>query len=80
MTTKNKETAGAVAIRNPYLEVVGLFIDKEGTGRSLASFTREEEQEFIEMSRRPKLYETISSSIAPAIFGHDGMALMAARC
>jgi hypothetical protein len=69
---KSKDAPNAVAIRNPYLEIVGIHVDTDGTGRSLSSFTREEEQSFIELSRTPNLYDMISSSIAPAIFGHEG--------
>ena len=35
-------TTGAVAIRNPFLDVVGLSVHVEGAGRSNATFTKEE--------------------------------------
>ena len=33
------------------------------------SFTQEEEQQFLELSRQPDLYEKLTSSISPSISG-----------
>jgi DNA replication licensing factor MCM5 len=72
-TSRNRrETgAGAVAIRQPYLKVLGINIDSEGSGRSLCSFRPDEEEEFRQLARHPQLYELIFRSIAPAIYGHQ---------
>ena len=68
-SSKNAETKGAVAIRHPYLRVMGIEIDDEGSGRGKMSITEEEEAEFIRLSRLPNLYDTFAASIAPSIYG-----------
>ncbi|KAF9966388.1 minichromosome maintenance protein 5 [Mortierella alpina] len=61
----------AIAIRTPYIRVVGISTDTDSTGRR-RNFTDEEEEEFIAMSREPGLYQKFANSIAPSIFGnHD---------
>ncbi|KAJ1920028.1 minichromosome maintenance protein 5 [Mycoemilia scoparia] len=67
---KNMARNGAVAIRAPYLRVVGIQIDKTGNSGAKKVFTPEEEQEFIALSRTPNLYQTFVNSIAPTIFGN----------
>lgn len=68
---KNSKNSGAVAIRNPYLRAVGIQTDISHTqGGATMQFTEEEEQEFLEMSRRPDLYDLFSGCIAPSIFGN----------
>ncbi|OQR86881.1 DNA replication licensing factor MCM5 [Achlya hypogyna] len=64
-----KRQVGAVAIRTPYLRVVGIEIDEEGAGRARAVFTPSEEEKFHEMARDPQLYEKLATSIAPSIYG-----------
>ena len=59
----------AVAIRNPYLRAVGIASDVDQTAKGSAVFSEEEEQEFLELSRRPDLYEVFASCIAPSIYG-----------
>jgi DNA replication licensing factor MCM5 len=61
----------AVAIRHPYLRVVGLVTDSEGVGRVSHVFSDEEVQHFTELARTPGLYQLITKSIAPAIYGHE---------
>lgn len=63
---------GNVSLRTPYLRVLGLEIDAEGAGgRGTARmFSAAEEDEFNRISRTPDLYEKITSSIAPSIFGN----------
>lgn len=61
-----------MAIRMPYLRVLGLEIDTDGTGRGTRSFTAEEEEEFGEMARSDGFYERFAGSIAPSIFGNGG--------
>lgn len=60
----------AVAIRNPYLRAVGISTDVDHTAKGNAVFSEEEEQEFLEMSRRPDLYDAFADSIAPSIYGN----------
>ena len=60
-----------VGLRKPYLRVVGVTVSTEGSGRVTIgdSFTPQEEDEFRNLSARPDVYELISRSIAPSIFG-----------
>lgn len=69
---KNAKGTGAVAIRNPYLRAVGIQTDlsHNQAGGMGMQFTEEEEQEFLEMSRRPDLYTLFASCIAPSIYGN----------
>jgi DNA replication licensing factor MCM5 len=66
--------SGAVALRTPYLRVVGLEIDAEGAGGRGAArlFSAAEEDEFQRFARTPELYEKFAKSIAPSIFGNEG--------
>ncbi len=63
-------TGGAVAIRTPYLRAVGIQTDLDQTAKGHASYTEEEEQEFLELSRRPDLYNVMTDCIAPSIYGN----------
>ena len=65
-----KSAGAAVAIRNPYVRSVGIQSDVDHTAKGYAMFSEEEEQEFLEMSRRPDLYEVFSNCIAPSIYGN----------
>lgn len=69
---KQRTTAAVntVAIRNPYLKVLGIQTDVDTAAQGL-TFTEEEEEEFIRLSRIPNLYEVFSKSIAPSIYGND---------
>jgi len=47
--------------------------DVDSNGRSGGpTFTEEEEEEFLAMSRRENLYEEFARSIAPSIYGSLG--------
>ncbi|CAO3689732.1 unnamed protein product [Umbelopsis ramanniana] len=67
---KGTKSTGAVAVRTPYIRVVGLQIDQHNNGRGKPVFTDAEEEEYIRMARQPNLYETFATSIAPSIFGN----------
>ncbi|KAH0547789.1 minichromosome maintenance protein 5 [Glutinoglossum americanum] len=69
--SKASSNTSAVAIRNPYLRAVGITADVDHTAKGNAIFSEEEEQEFLEMSRRPDLYEVIANCIAPSIYGNQ---------
>ncbi|KAK9149833.1 hypothetical protein Scep_008590 [Stephania cephalantha] len=62
---------GAVAIRQPYIRVVGIEETNEASSRGPAAFTAEEVEEFRKFASEPNSYKTICSKIAPSIFGHD---------
>lgn len=68
---KNAQGSGGVAIRNPYIKILGIQTNLETSGvwNSMTRFSEEEEEEFLQMSRRPDLYELFANSIAPSIFG-----------
>lgn len=61
---------GAVAIRQPYIRVVGMEETNEASSRGHASFTQEEVEEFKKFASDQDAYKTICSKIAPSIFGH----------
>lgn len=61
----------AVAIRNPYIRAVGIHTDVDHTTKGNAVFTAEEEQEFLEMSRRSDIYDVFARCIAPSIYGNE---------
>jgi DNA replication licensing factor MCM5 len=67
--SKNSSTGGAVAIRTPYLRAVGIQTNTDQI-KGYISYTEEEEQEFLEMSRRPDLYSIMADCIAPSIYGN----------
>lgn len=58
-----------MAIRTPYLRVVGLEVDGDGAGRGTSSFTPAEEARFTEMAREEGIYDKLCRSIAPSIWG-----------
>ena len=67
---KGGKRDAAVALRNPYLRAVGITTDLDHTAKGSAIFSEEEEQEFLELSRRPDLYDALARSIAPSIYGN----------
>ncbi|QSL64952.1 hypothetical protein MERGE_002256 [Pneumocystis wakefieldiae] len=67
---KSFKTSNAVAIRNPYVRVVGLQTEIHGTSKSSCIFTEEEEEEFLTLSRNPNLYEIFANSIGSSIYGN----------
>lgn len=62
--------SGAIALRTPYLRVLGLSIDADKTGAA-HSFSPEEEDEFATLARSQNFYSRFSDSIAPSIYGND---------
>ncbi|KAK6464036.1 DNA replication licensing factor, MCM5 component [Scheffersomyces coipomensis] len=68
----NNGGGGNVAIRNPYLKVLGIQTDVDiGINGQGTVFTEEEEEEFLKLSRLPNLYEVFANSIAPSIYGNE---------
>ena len=55
------------SVRQTYLRVCGIQIDTDGGGRTGSSYTTQEEEELLEMSRDPRIYEKLARSIAPQI-------------
>ncbi|KAK2646724.1 hypothetical protein Ddye_021919 [Dipteronia dyeriana] len=61
---------GAVAVRQPYIRVVGLEDTNEASSRGPSAFTPEEIEEFKKFASQPDAYKTICSKVGPSIFGH----------
>jgi DNA replication licensing factor MCM5 len=68
--SKNNAQSNAIAIRTPYLRVVGIQADVNGNTRGARTFTPEEEQEFVSMARNPEIYNEFAKNIAPSIYGN----------
>ncbi|KAI3811280.1 hypothetical protein L1987_21001 [Smallanthus sonchifolius] len=64
---------GAVAVRQPYIRVVGIEETNEATRGGHANFTTEEIEEFKKFASEGNVYQNICSKIAPSIFGHDNV-------
>ncbi|XP_074281244.1 DNA replication licensing factor MCM5 [Silene latifolia] len=62
---------GAVAVRQPYIRVVGIEEANDNSSRGQAAFTADEIEEFKKFASQNDVYERICSKIAPSIFGHD---------
>jgi len=74
-----------IGIRQPYLRVIGIQIDSDGSQTTNSQTTQsanngigsssfltnriEEEEEFRRMAKSPNIYDLISRSIAPSIWG-----------
>ncbi|XP_047994532.1 DNA replication licensing factor Mcm5 [Leguminivora glycinivorella] len=58
----------SVGVRSSYLRAVGLSADEGATG-GLQPFTADEEEQFRRLAASPDIYERISMSIAPSVFG-----------
>ncbi|XP_004508387.1 DNA replication licensing factor MCM5 [Cicer arietinum] len=67
-STSNK---GAVAVRQPYIRVVGIEDANEAKSRGPTAFTTEEIEEFKKFAAEPDAYKNICSKVAPSIFGHE---------
>uniref|UniRef100_UPI00358F4BFD DNA replication licensing factor MCM5 n=1 Tax=Myxine glutinosa TaxID=7769 RepID=UPI00358F4BFD len=66
---KGRERAG-VGIRIPYLRVLGIQVDTDGTGHSMGGpITPQEEEDLRRLAASPNVYETLAKSIAPSIYG-----------
>ncbi|MPC27074.1 DNA replication licensing factor mcm5 [Portunus trituberculatus] len=62
----------AVGIRAPYLRAIGIQADQEGRGHSTGiNITAAEEKEFKQLSQSDDVYERITKSIAPSIYGFE---------
>ncbi|VDN24819.1 unnamed protein product [Gongylonema pulchrum] len=59
-------------IRTPYIRVLGIQVQTCGPGRvERREFTPEEEKFFKDLSKTPNIYELITKSIAPSIYGSE---------
>lgn len=60
-----------IGVRAPYMRVVGITVDTEGMGSisRFSNITTEEESTFRKLATNPNIYESLSESLAPSIFG-----------
>ena len=58
--SSSAKSMGDVAIRHPYIKVVGLQVDNEGAGRVSSNFTPQEVAEFKAIARRLDIYDIIT--------------------
>ena len=74
-----KKSAGAAALRTPYLRVLHLEVSAPSAGGASGlnpfglQFTPEEEEEFGEMARSDGFYERFAKSVGPSIYGSLGL-------
>ena len=74
MSNVGKGGPGGVAIRTPYLQVLGVrhgFESLDVTGTSLSVFTAAEEEAFHALARGEDIFTRLSNSIAPSIYGSE---------
>lgn len=69
---QNQKVKGtsSVALRQPYVRVVGIQTEMAQDMQRTAIFSDQEEEEFNQLSRSPDLYEAFARSIAPSIYGN----------
>lgn len=69
---KAVKDAGAVALRTSYLRIVGMQVDVDGNSRTGRTFTEQEEEDYIRMSKDENIFQKFANSIAPSIYGSEG--------
>lgn len=68
---RDKSGISEAGIRVPYLQVLGIQQENEASDFLMGKFSPDDVEEMKKISRMPNLYEQISKSIAPAIFGSE---------
>lgn len=67
-----KQHLSSASIRFPYVRVLGIQVNNQGSGRSEMTFSKSEEAKFIEFALSTQnVFELIAKNIDPAIWGHD---------
>lgn len=75
-TISNSNNSKPIAIRNPYIKILGIKTDttlfsSTLQSQSLLSTTSiDNENEILKLSKNPNIYEILTNSIAPSIFGN----------
>lgn len=67
---QSSKNLGKLAIRNPYLRVMGIETDMRNVLYDSLVYYNEEEEELLKLSKKPDLFELFSRSIAPSIYGN----------
>jgi DNA replication licensing factor MCM5 len=60
-------------VKNSVIRVIGFQTEGTKLGKSNFNFTQEEEHKIMSMAKDKNIYEKISKSIAPAIFGNENL-------
>jgi DNA replication licensing factor MCM5 len=70
---QNKAIKASVAIRAPYIRVVGFSSEENDFTKSSLhhGFTDEQEEAYVQLSKKPHLYDMFAASIAPSIYGNQ---------
>ena len=71
-SSRQNSSGSSVAIRNPYLRILSISANNEGTGRASLNFEPREEEKFVRMAKDPQIFSMIARSIDPAIYGVAG--------
>ena len=74
-TQKSNEKVNT-GIRHPYIRVIGVEVDDSGSGRTSvggATLSTDDERKLRDLCAKPNIYDMISKSIAPSIFGCTDM-------
>ena len=58
-------------MRTPYIRAVGLMQEVDGDGRNSTAFSKDDEIVFLKMAQDGELYNKITQSLCPEIFGSD---------
>ena len=74
-TINEKKTVGRngdlATIKVPYLYMLGFESDEQGSRSHQQNFTDIEQAKFHELAKDPDIYNKLSKSIAPGIWGHE---------
>lgn len=62
---------GNVAIRSPYIRVLGIQQEATSSSTRSSNFSEAQERDMLAFARQPELYERFCRSIAPSIFGNE---------
>ncbi|KAI3902911.1 hypothetical protein MKW92_027171 [Papaver armeniacum] len=62
---------GAVAVRQPYIRVVGIEDGSDSNSSGKFVFTADEVEEFKKFASEADCYKNICSKVAPSIYGHE---------
>ncbi|WCJ29845.1 DNA replication licensing factor MCM5 [Euphorbia peplus] len=72
-SNSSNSNKGAVAVRQPYIRVVGIEEVNEASSQGHTAFTQEEIEDFKRFAAQADPYEAICSKIAPSIFGEENV-------
>ncbi|KNC79439.1 hypothetical protein SARC_08170 [Sphaeroforma arctica JP610] len=68
--SNGSKSSGDTGTVIPYIRVIGYMLEDDANSRSTA-LSKEEEKQMSELSKDPELYEKITQSLAPEIYGSE---------